>query len=287
MSKRILSITLAAVALAAVSLVFPGGRGPVPASVSRQVTATEYTAYTIWAHGDALGCLTPKPRLKISIIGDSISYGWGTPAMADGNPEGLRPQVARRLDAACQPYDLRIDAAPGSSSDFWLSRVDAINASFLPDVSIIALGTNSNCVPDSGAQLQQQMTTLYNSALHSRLWQVKIAPVFISYSRSGDAAAWVINSEPVCNDAIYRAQAQFPPENKMNAGYVAWDSIPTSLLVKDGLHYSRRAYEVAADLLYNGIAGTYGWSLVPNPCGLDGRRPGYGSTGTFEPCPNT
>lgn len=256
---------------------------PLPA---QPVTAAGYTAYTIWARGDAPGCLNLRPRLRISIIGDSIAYGWGTPAMADGNPEGLRPQLAKRLDAACQPYDLRIDAAPGSSPDFWLSRVDAINADFQPDLAVIALGTNPNCAADNGAQMQQEMYALYDSALHSRLWRVKIAPVLVTYSRSGDAPAWVTASEPVCNDGTYRAQAQYPPANQMVAGYVSWDRIPTSLLVKDGIHYSRRAYEVAADLLYSGIADTYGWPTIPTPCGLDGRRPGYGTTDAFQPCPN-
>lgn len=225
------------------------------------------------------------PALRIELIGDSIAWGFGTPLEPDGLPEGLRPRLGQLLDAAGQPYQLRVDAVPGTSPDYWLPRIDAIMADFLPDLVIIALGTNSNCVPDNGATMQSQMTTLYNSALHSRLWHVKIEPVFITYSRTGDAPGWVVNSEPVCNDAIYRAQAIFPPANQMISGYVAWDRIPSSLLVKDGIHYSPRAYQVAAELLYDGAAATYGWPAVPLSCGLDGRRPGYPSTDGFTPCP--
>jgi lysophospholipase L1-like esterase len=227
----------------------------------------------------------PLPPVKILLVGDSIAWGFGTQLEADGIPEGVRPRLGQLLGAAGQPYQLEVDAVPATTAAYWLPRIDAIVAAFQPDLAIFALGTNSDCVPDNGATLQSQMTSLYNSALHSRLWHVKIEPVFISYSRPGDASPWVVASEPVCNDAIYRAQAAFPVGNAMIAGYADWSRIPSSLLVKDGIHYSPRAYQVAAELIYDGAAATYGWPPVPPSCGLDGRRPGYPSTDGFTPCP--
>lgn len=247
-------------------------------------TSSIHAASTATSSGAAICVGVPaKPKLKISIIGDSIAYGWGSPTASDGQPQGLRPRLGQLLDAACQPYDLRVDAEPGTSPDYWIPRIDAIMAAFQPDLVIIALGTNPNCTPDNGARMQAQMDTLYSKALSSRLWYVKIEPVFVTYSRSGDAPAWVVSSEPVCNDAIYRA-AQPYVQNKMVAGYVSWDRIPTSLLVQDGIHYSNRAYQVAPELLYNAVADTYGWPKVPDACGLDNHRPGAAAP-TYTPCP--
>jgi hypothetical protein len=140
-------------------------------------------------------------------------------------------------------------------------------------------------VPDNGAQMYAWMYTLYNKALQYRPG-VQILPVFITYSRPVDAAQWVVNSEPVCNDAIYRAAQPFAQWHIYVAGYVSWDRIPTSMLVQDGIHYSPRAYQVAAEQVYNGAAATYGWPKAPDACGLDGHRPGAGAN-PYTLCPAT
>lgn len=223
--------------------------------------------------------------LRILWVGDSISACWGISAQGQ-EPECLDRYLRPLMAAAGQSYALRVEAAPGKSADYFLPLMDGILADYLPDLVVYALGTNSNCVPDGGAQFQQQMYALYDKALHSRLWQVKVAPVFIAYSRPGNAPAWVVNSEPVCNDAIYRAQAQYPPANQMIAGYVGTDRIPTAYLQGDGIHYSELATQTMVHLFFNGVRGTYGWApAAPLPCGLDGHRPDYGGAGAYDLCP--
>lgn len=223
------------------------------------------------------------PPIRILWVGDSISACWQ--GELQGQPECLDRYLRPLMAAAGQPYTLRVEAVPGKSADYFLPLIDGILADYQPDLVIYALGTNSNCVPDNGAQLQQQMSALYDKALHSRLWHVKIAPVFVTYSRWPDAPAWVRDSEPVCDDAIYRAQAQYPPANQMIAGYVPLDQIPTAYLRQDGIHYSELATQTMVRMFYDGVASTYGWvPVAPLPCGLDGHRPGSPAP-TYTPCP--
>lgn len=253
---RKLTRVVAVLVAAAASLVFAGG---APARETKTAAVTP---------------------LRIMTMGDSITCGDGcTPTSA------YRAELGRLLTAAGVEHEFIVAAVGGSTCAYWLPRAYALTDQYRPDLVLLNCGTNDGPTPSQGSAFEATYRDLLTNLLSGGHWQTRVVPAYITYAAVGGypypakAPAWLATTVPVVNDAIWRSLNVNDPHGPLRIpASVDLQKIPEQYLDEGGIHPTVSGDIVAARLWYNALRPLYGWpDIAPLPCGLSGRRPGWGS----------
>ncbi len=221
---------------------------------------------------------TTVGTVRVLTLGDSITW-----------PGLWQAEMCRQLaNAAGLTCDVRNVAVGGTGCGYWPSRIQALLNQHQPDLVVIACGTNDDLTvlgasAALGTAWRQTVETIYTH----RTPPIPIVPVLIQYSDPFLVPPWVMASEPLVNDEIYR-NIQLYQWAGWFPGVVDWQVIPADAVHLDGggFHPTPVGQLKAGYLAYERIAPGMGWpqSAEPRPCGLAGHRPGDVRP-AFEPCP--
>lgn len=233
--------------------------------------------------GTAAVADTTTTPLRIMTMGDSITRGDGTTAGA------YRAELGRLLADAGVPYVFVVQAVGETTCDYWVPRATALVQQYTPDVVLLNCGTNNfpaNATQGAAFEAIYRQLTL-NIAAGSPT--VRVISSFVQYSAVGGypyaAKAWagLTTSEPIVNDAIWRAVNSLFSYRIW--GWADMQQIPEAYLDEGGVHPTASGYAVMGRIWYDAIR-INGLIVLPDivvmPCGMSGRRPGWGSP-PYEP----
>jgi hypothetical protein len=208
-------------------------------------------------------------------MGDSITLA------AESGGESYRAELGRLLDQAGVAHRFVIAAHGGWGCRDWVPLAQNLVATERPDVVLLNCGTNDGGLPD----FEGQYYWLINNLLSGNGWGTRVMPSWVMYSAVPPGAAWLRDSEPRANDAIYRVivpsvwKAQGRVVNFANTG-----AIPEAYLDSGGVHPTTAGYTAMGRLWFEALRPVYGLpDIAPKTCGLTGRRPG-GLTPAYLPC---
>ncbi|MCF0094161.1 SGNH/GDSL hydrolase family protein [Micromonospora sp. MH99] len=265
----------------AVALALAAAELPVPAGAP------------VTAQAAAAACPAPtRPTMKILTVGDSITEG---ATMAGSVSAAYRAELGRLLNENCVPHTFAVAALGGTTCNYWTSRMAGLVSTQRPDLILVNCGTNNNLSTATETQLsafEGTYRTLFDTALDMDP-DVVMYPAWVQYSAGhgttgcttppGPSPAWLPASEARVNDAIYRSIKVIDEFGDRVPTWIDYQSIPEGYLDQCGVHPTPAGYDVMGRLAYNTIAPRLGVPLVPLPCGLVGRRPGY-PVGDWTPC---
>lgn len=214
---------------------------------------------------------------RILTVGDSITAAGGWQAELD--------QI---LTANSIPHTITNVGVSGTRCDYWPSRIGALLQQYQPDLVVFACGTNDDVA-----------ATCFSEPCTSWAWRsvveavhtyrpgaaARVTPAFVQYSDPLIAPDWLLTSEPVTNDRLFRQWSRYP--SAWFAGLVDLQQVPATADYEDGggIHPTDRGHRVYGQLIYRAAGPAMGWpDTVPQPCGQYGHRKGA-SRPAYTPCP--
>lgn len=208
--------------------------------------------------------------MKVLTLGDSIT--------ADGRWQTEFARIA--LKDAGVTLQIVNAAVGGTGMGYWPSRVGALLTQHEPDLVTLFAGTNDlnqTAVQSEavGTAFRQTVETIHTH----RTPPILTLPGLIQYSDPTLAAQWVVDSEPLTNDEIYRNIQYYVHVPGWFAGVADFQTIPSgSDWIDDGgYHPTARGYKAMGRLTYDRAAPGLGWPPCSEPpiAGLSGHRKGY------------
>lgn len=241
----------------------------------------------------AATCDQPPAPKTILTVGDSITAG---AILTTSYTDSYRAELGRLLAEHCVSPTFLEAGVGGSTCGYWSTRMADLITTHRPDIVLIACGTNDRSDTKTAAQMTAWEGTyraLFDTVLDLDP-DVLMWPAWIQYSAGHPAAgcttppgpspAWLPASEAEVNDAIYRAMLPLDEWGGRVPTWIDYQVIPEGYLDECGVHPTPGGYDVMGRLAYNTMAPALGLPTVPAPCGLVGRRPGYGPPITWTPC---
>lgn len=222
--------------------------------------------------------------LKIMTMGDSITCGDGcTPTSS------YRTELGRLLTQAGVEHEFIVAAVGSVGCNYWVPRAYALTAQYLPDLVLLNCGTNDGPTTSAaGSAFETTYRNLLTNLLSGGQWHTRVVPAYPSYAAIGGypfpnkAPSWLATSMPIVNDAIWRSLNVNNPHGTLRIpSSVDLQQIPEQYLDEGGLHPTTSGYTLTGRLWYNALRPLYGWPALTGsdaiPCGMSGRRPGWGS----------
>lgn len=226
--------------------------------------------------GTAAATVSALPPLRILTLGDSITEG---PTLG-----AYRGELGRLLDLAGVDHVWIVAAEGGIGCGGWVSRATGLVQQHTPDLVLLNCGTNDGAQASAAYWMQLSQRTLITNLLAGSP-TVKVVPAWITYASIGGypypdkAPAWLADTIPVANDSLYTVlYGSGGLHGPRVPTQVDLQGIPSQYLDAGGIHPTPSGHIVAGRLWYRALRVVYGWpDLVPEPCGLDGHRPGWGT----------
>lgn len=220
---------------------------------------------------------TVTTTLRIMTVGDSITAG----RTSEGS--GCWQDELARL---CSAYagvclDVRNLAVAGTRTTYWPSRIKALLGQHQPDLVTFFTGTNDDvaemCFGEPATSWAWRSTV---EAIHAyRTPPTLIVPALIQYSDPLIAPQWLLDSQPITNDRIYREWSRYNNTPGWFAGVCDFQRIPATADYLDdgGIHPTARGYRAMGRIVYDAIQAAMGWPACQEPplSGMYGHRRGY------------
>lgn len=215
--------------------------------------------------------VTPPSTLRVLAVGDSITCGDN----CAGPGGSYRPELGALAASAGTTITWSVAAVGGVACDYWVNSIAALVAAFQPDAILLNCGTN-NDGRSNIAGFENTYRTLINNMLGAST-TVRVFPSWVQYSAAPIAPAWLRESQPAINDAIYRVVLSHPQWRNRIPNIVDQQQIPEGYLDSGGVHPTSVGYRVMAANIFDRMRATYGWTdVAPHWCGQTGHRWSYG-----------